>query len=60
MWLWDFEECPKISTYIYNLCAGDYDVIQNTREDAPTSMRIFVRKSKKDFVDADLVFRVLT
>jgi len=24
MWLWSFEETPSISTYIYNLCAGDY------------------------------------
>jgi aminopeptidase N len=35
-------------------------VITNNRDDAPTPMRIFVRNSKKDFVDSDLVFRVLT
>jgi len=60
LWLWTFSECPEISTYIYNLCAGQYDVIKSTRSDAPTPMRIFVRNSKRDFVDADLVFRVLT
>lgn len=60
MWLWSFAECPSISSYIYNLCAGDFEQIDNTRYDAPTPMRIFVRNSKKDYVDADLVFRVLT
>ena len=35
-------------------------MITNNRDDAPTPMRIFVRNSKKDFVDSDLVFRVLT
>lgn len=60
MWLWSFEQTPSISTYIYNLCAGDYAQIDNQRTDGPTSMRIFVRESKREYVDADLVFRVLT
>jgi aminopeptidase N len=60
LWLWDFGDCPKISSYIYNLCAGDFTMIPNTRDDSPTPMRIFVRKTKADFVNADLVFRVLT
>lgn len=58
--LWDFKETPKISTYIYNLCAGNYECIENKRDDKLTDMRIFVRKSKMDFVDADLIFRVVT
>lgn len=58
--LWDFDPTPKISTYIYNLCAGDFDVIVNERADKPTPMRIFVRNSKKDYVDADMTFRVIT
>jgi len=58
--LWDFKETPKISTYLYNLCGGAYEVIENKREDKPTPMRIFVRNSKKDYVDADLIFRVVT
>ena len=58
--LWDFETTPKISSYIYNLCAGDFDVIVNERADKPTPMRIFVRNSKKDYVDADMTFRVIT
>lgn len=60
MWLWSFEETPKISSYIYNLCAGDFAQIDNNRDDRPKPMRIFVRESKRDYVDSDLVFRVLT
>ena len=59
-WLWSFAETPSISSYIYNLCAGDYVQIDNSRSDGPTPMRIFVRDSKRANVDADLVFRVLT
>lgn len=58
--LWDFSVCPAISSYIYNLCAGDYEVIQDTQEHAPTPMRIFVRNSKKDYVDSEMVFKVIT
>jgi len=57
-WLWDFEESPPISSYIYALCAGEYKQINNTDKDAPTPMRIFARKSKLDFVD-DKVFGVI-
>ena len=45
---------------IYNLCAGDYEMIKNVRADSLTPMRIFVRKSKKSYVDSDMIFRVLT
>ena len=58
--IWDFAETPKISSYIFNLCAGEYNMIANTRSDSPTPMRIFVRESKKAYVDTDLVFRVVT
>ena len=55
-YLYDFAACPPISTYIYCLCAGDYDVIENDDKDAPTDMRIFVRNSKAKYVDAAEVF----
>lgn len=58
--MWDFKECPKISSYIYNLCAGEYEVIPSKLPNAPTPMRIFVRNSKKDYVDAEMVFKVVT
>ena len=31
--LWDFKVTTNISTYLYNLCAGDYEVIENKRDD---------------------------
>jgi aminopeptidase N len=58
--VWDFEPSAPCSSYIYALCAGDYMEIQNKREDALTPMRIFVRKSKLEFVNSDLVFRTVT
>ena len=35
-------------------------MIKNVRADFVTPMRIFVRKSKKSYVDSDMIFRVLT
>ena len=31
--LWDFKVTTNISTYLYNLCAGEYEVIENKRDD---------------------------
>ena len=58
-YLWDFKETPPISTYIYNVCAGDYRVIENTDPEAQTPMRIFAAHSKFDYLDSAEVFRVI-
>lgn len=57
--LWDFERSPPISTYIYNVCAGDYRVVVNDDTEAQTPMRIFVSQSKFDYLDSAEVFRVI-
>lgn len=59
-WLHTFQECPPISTYIYNMCAGQYDVIKDDDATAPVPMRIFLRNSKKDNIDAKEYFRVIS
>ena len=59
-YLWDFKECPPISSYIYCLCAGEFTEIKNQAADAPTPMRIFVRESKADYVDSAEVFRLIS
>lgn len=59
-WLHTFEQCPPISTYIYNLCAGQYSVIENTDASAPVPMKIFLRESKKDDIDSTELFRVIS
>ena len=58
-YLWDFKECPPISSYIYCLCAGEYQQIINDDATAPTQMRVFARQSKIDMVDSNEVFRLL-
>lgn len=49
--IWDFEEGPKISTYLFALLAGPFQVY----EDHPKGlapMRLFVRKSLAQYTDA--------
>ena len=58
--LWDFKECPPISSYIYCLCAGQYKQIVNPDKSAPTPMRIFARDSKVNYVDSAEVFRTIS
>lgn len=58
--IWDFEPSVPCSSYIYAMCAGNFMEIKNTRDDALTPMRIFVRKSKQEFLNSDLVFRTNT
>ena len=58
-WLHKFEQCPAISTYIYNMCAGQFDVIENPDKDAVVPMRIFLRASKRDNIDDTELFRVV-
>ena len=42
-----FEETPRISTYLFALCAGPYYCIENTLP-APTKLRLFMRESLKN------------
>lgn len=58
-WLHKFDEGPCISTYIYNLCAGQYEMIENTDADCDIPMKIFLRNSKKDNIDGPELFRVI-
>ena len=50
-WLHSFEQCPPISSYIYNMCAGQFEELDY---EAPSKvpMRVFLRDSKKDNLDA--------
>mmetsp|Transcript_1239 Transcript_1239/g.1434 ORF Transcript_1239/g.1434 Transcript_1239/m.1434 type:complete len:274 (-) Transcript_1239:1266-2087(-) len=59
VWLHTFEACPPISTYIYNMCAGQYEVIESPVQDFKVPMRIFLRKSKLECIDAPEAFRVV-
>ena len=59
-WLHTFEQCPPISTYIYNLCAGEYIMIQNNDPTAPVPMKVFMRESVKANMDATEMFRVVS
>ena len=63
--LWDFEVSPKISSYIYGLCAGEYHQIDYIGQDASDNtpivpMKIFCRKSKLPDLDAKEQFRIVT
>jgi len=44
--LYIFEDTPKISTYLYALCAGPYYCIENTLP-CPIKLRIFMKESLK-------------
>lgn len=41
--VYDFEQTPKISTYLYVICAGPYKVFEDVAEQPP--QRVFVRES---------------
>jgi len=58
-WLHTFEQCPPISTYIYNMCAGNFEVIEDQNKQAETPMKIYLRASKLDNVDAEELFRIV-
>jgi len=47
----EFDQGPLISCYLYNLCAGQYDMIEDSDPNAKIPMKIFVRNSKKDNID---------
>ena len=54
-----FEQTPRISTYLYALCAGPYYCIEN-KNPAPTKLRLFMRESLKNFGEPEEIFRVTT
>ena len=54
-----FEETPRISTYLYGLCAGPYYCIEN-KEPAPTKLRLFMRESLKNYGEPQEIFRITT
>ena len=54
-----FDDTPRISTYLYAVCAGPYYCIEN-KEPAPTKLRLFMRESLKDFGEPQEIFRVTT
>ena len=64
--MWDFETSPKMSSYIYGLCAGEYHQIDYIGENGQTGeqpivpMRIFCRTSKLANLDAKEQFRTVT
>lgn len=53
----DFEQTPKISPYLYAICAGPYRVFE---DDDPMHVpqRIFVRQSLADNLRHELVFGI--
>ena len=54
-----FDETPRISTYLYAVCAGPYYCIEN-KEKAPTKLRLFMRESLKNYGEPQEIFRVTT
>ena len=57
-WLTKFEVGPNISSYIYNLCAGQFEII-HPKMKTRVPMKIYLRKSKETQIDAEEFFRVV-
>ena len=55
--LYIFEDTPRISTYLYALCAGPYHCIENTLP-CPIKLRIFMKESLKDYGFPEDIFKV--
>jgi len=55
--LYEFEQTPKISCYLYAVCAGDY-IVHEDLDAMHTPQRVFVRRSMDEFMRADMVFGV--
>ena len=55
--LYDFEQTPRISTYLYAVCAGNFKVIEDHDGMYP-DQRIFVRQSLAENLREDLIFTV--
>ena len=56
--LYVFEDTPRISTYLYALCAGPYYCIENTLP-CPIKLRIFMKESLKDYGYPEEIFKVV-
>lgn len=57
-WLTKFEVGPKIPSYLYNLCVGDFVYIEPKMK-TRVPMKIYLRNSKKTQIDAEEFFRVV-
>mmetsp|Transcript_16916 Transcript_16916/g.28641 ORF Transcript_16916/g.28641 Transcript_16916/m.28641 type:complete len:132 (+) Transcript_16916:588-983(+) len=57
--LFQFEPTPPISTYILNLCAGQFEKVENAKKDAAVPMSIYMRKSKAANIDCQALFGVI-
>ena len=55
--LYIFEDTPRISTYLYALCAGPYYCIENTLP-CPIKLRIFMKESLKDYGYPEDIFKI--
>ena len=55
--LYIFEDTPRISTYLYALCAGPYHCIENTQP-CDIKLRIFMKESLKDYGYPEDIFKV--
>ena len=55
--LYVFEDTPRISTYLYALCAGPYHCIENTLP-YPIKLRIFMKESLKDYGYPEEIFKI--
>ena len=55
--LYIFEDTPRISTYLYALCAGPYYCIENTLP-CDIKLRIFMKESLKDYGYPEDIFKV--
>ena len=52
-----FEDTPRISTYLYALCAGPYHCIENTLP-CPIKLRIFMKESLKEYGYPEEIFKI--
>jgi aminopeptidase N len=55
--VYEFEQTPRISCYLYAMCAGSYKVHVDY-DPMHTPQRIFVRQSMDEFMRAEMVFGV--
>ena len=53
----EFEQTPRISTYLYALCAGPYQVFEDY-DPMYVPQRIFVRQSLVEFLRHELMFGI--
>ena len=53
-----FNATPRISSYLYALCAGPFYCIENKKYDFRVPLRLFMRESLKNCGEPDEIFRV--